>query len=195
MQIRPLQIRNLFLKSIVCAIFYLHLYLSIQFCHSQSYLGKINGNVNLRIGLGKENEVISTLKKDRNTFITSIDSSSNVVNINDIENDKGSFVHKSFIQIGKEMNKYESGVFSPIDRISLYNPKIEINNNTSSILNLKLNENIYSFLAPEKKSTTLSLGVHSYRASAHPVIPDNGNEFLQSNTNYTRQFYITLEIR
>ena len=51
-------------------------------------------------------------------------------------------------------------------KTSRYNPEIEIFNNTSLTLTLKLNSETYTFSPQQKRTITLNPGTYNYRASA-----------------------------
>ena len=157
---------------------------------SQSYLGRVTIQVNFRTGPGTDYEIINSLKPGTQIFIVSVDTENDFYNIIDIKTDKEGYIHKSFIKLERLIEKNESGLFTPSGKTSTYNPEIEIFNNTSKTLTLKLNNEVYSFSPRQKKRITLSPGDCSYRASAPGVIPNIGTENMESNMNYTWQFYI-----
>ncbi|MCB9019856.1 MAG: SH3 domain-containing protein [Chitinophagales bacterium] len=157
---------------------------------SQSYLGKVTTQVNFRQGPGTEFEIISTLNKGTIVFIVSLETENDFFNIIDIASNKEGYIHKSFVEIGDLVKENESGMFTPNGKTSSYNPVLEIFNNTSLTLTLKLNNETYSFSPAQKRSLTLSPGIYKYRASAPGVIPDIGTESLKNNMEYTWEFYI-----
>lgn len=168
----------------------LFLFISCISGFSQSYLGRLKNKANFREGPGTEYDVISSLKAGQQIFIISLETESDFYNIIDIATDKEGYVHKSFVKVGKEIEKNEEGLFSPSGTTESYNPEIEIFNNTKIKLTLKLNAETYSFSPQEKRNITLSPGACNYRASAPNVIPNIGTEYLKSNQGYTWQFYI-----
>ena len=179
------------MKTILLVIFIMF----SHFAFSQSFLGVVTKQVNFRQGPGKEFDVISSLPLGSSIFIISLETTNDFYNVIDIENDKEGYVHKSFVKVGREIEKNESGLFTPSGSTLDYNPSIEIYNNTDLTLTLKLNEKTYSFYSKEKKSITMSPGSCTYRASAPGVLPNYGTEFMQSNQDYTWQFYIITERR
>jgi uncharacterized protein YgiM (DUF1202 family) len=157
---------------------------------SQSYLGMVTKQVNFREGPGKDYSIISSLQPGSQIFIISLDTEEDFYNVIDIETDKEGFIHKSYVEVGERIKENESGLFVPSGKTSTYNPSIEIFNNTSRTLTLKLNGSNYIFSPMEKKNLTLTPGAQNYRASAPGVIPNIGTEYLNSNMSYTWQFYI-----
>jgi hypothetical protein len=125
----------------------------------------------------------------------SLETENDFYNIIDIEADKEGFIHKSFVKLGDIVEKNESGMFTPSGKTSTYDSVIEIYNNTSITLTLKLNNETYTFLPKEKQKLTLSPGTYNYRASAPGVIPNFGTEYMLSNQGYNWQFYIISERR
>jgi uncharacterized protein YgiM (DUF1202 family) len=162
---------------------------------SQSYLGWVTKQVNFRLGPGTDYDVISSLKPGTQIFIITLDTESEFYNIIDIATDREGYIHKSFIKLGEIVQKNERGIFTPSGKTSEYNPEIEIFNNTTRTLTLKLNTETYTFSPMQKKTITLSPGSYNYRASAPGVIPNIGTESMVSNMAYTWQFYIVTERR
>lgn len=157
---------------------------------SQSYLGWITKQVNFREGPSSEYKIIKSLPPGTQIFIVSIDSESDYYNIIDIESNKEGFVHKAFIKLGETVELNEGGIFTPDRTSTEYKPEIEIFNNTNITLTLKLNDEIFSFNANQKRTISLNPGIYNYRASAPGVIPNIGKEKIESNMVYSWQFYI-----
>ena len=162
---------------------------------TQSYLGWITKQVNFRQGPGTEYNIISSLAPGTQIFIVSIESDNGFYNVIDIATDKEGYIHSSYIEIGQEVAKNEGGLFSPSGETTSYDPEIEIFNNTSRTLSLKLNTQTFSFRPQEKKTVTLSPGRYNYRASAPGVIPNIGTEYLEKSIGYSWEFYIVTEYR
>lgn len=175
--------------------FLIILLLTSSLCFSQSYLGWITKQVNFRIGPGTDYELISVLKPGTQIFIESLDSENDFYTIIDIATNKEGFVHKSFIKLGKVVNRNEKGLFSPTGETTSIDSEVEIFNNTDLILTLKLEDEIYSFLPNERRKLILTPGKYNYRASAPGVIPNIGAELLNGKTIYTWQFYVVTRRR
>jgi uncharacterized protein YgiM (DUF1202 family) len=163
--------------------------------YSQSYIGWVTKQVNFRQGPGTDYGVISLLKPGTQIFIVSLETENDFYNIIDIATDKEGYIHKSFVKLGDVVEENERGMFIPSGKTSTYNPEIEIYNNTSLTLTLKLNSVNYSFAPRQKRTITLTQGTYNYRASAPGVIPNIGTEYIESNMAYTWQFYILTEKR
>jgi hypothetical protein len=161
-----------------------------SFGFSQSYLGWVTKQVNFRQGPGTDFGVISSLREGTQIFIVSLEDENEFYNIIDIATDEIGYVHKSFIKIGEIVEKNERGIFTPSGKTSSYDSEIEIFNNTSFSLTLKLNSETYKFSPKQKRTIILSPGIYNYRASAPNVIPNIGTEFMESNMGYSWQFYI-----
>lgn len=177
------------------ATFTVLLFLISLIAFSQSYLGIATTQVNLRQGPGVDYEVITTLKQGRQLFIISTETENGFYNVIDLATDKEGYVNKRYVKLDEEIEENESGMFTPSGKTSTYNPEIEIYNNTSLILTLKLNSETYIFSPKQKRTLTLSPGTYNYRASAPGVIPYIGNEYMESNMGYTWQFYIVTQRR
>lgn len=162
---------------------------------SQSYLGWVTKQVNFRQGPGTDYSVIASLKPGTQIFIVSIETDNDFYNIIDIATDKEGYIHKSFVKIGEIVEKNERGMFTPKGKTASYNPQLEIFNNTTLTLTLKLNNETYAFSPKQRRTLTLSPGNYNYRASAPGVIPNIGTENIENNMDYSWQFYIVTERR
>jgi hypothetical protein len=157
---------------------------------SQSYLGWVTKQVNLREGPGTSYDVIKSLQAGTQIFIVSLDSEDDFYQVVDIATDKEGFIHRSFIKVGQLVKRNDEGMFIPSGQSSTSNSELEIFNNTSRTLTLKLNSDSYTFSPMQKKTLTFIPGAYEYRASAPGVIPNIGTENLKSDIKYTWQFYI-----
>jgi hypothetical protein len=173
-------------KSIVLSIFIVLSLLSF----SQSYLGWTTAKVNFREQPSTGASIIGSLYPGNQIFIVSLETDDDFYNIIDIKTNTEGYVNKKFVKIGKLLRENEQGIFTPNGQSTSVDPDIEIFNNTSIILTLKLNSQIYSFSPYEKRTLTMSAGTISYRASAPGVIPNFGSETIKGNQGYTWQFYI-----
>lgn len=162
---------------------------------SQSYLGSITKQVNFRQGPGKDYEVIGSLKSGTQIFIVSVDAENNFYDVIDIQTNEEGYVHKSFVKVGKRVKENSEGIFSASGETSSYNPNVEIFNNTSLTLTLKVDDETYAFNPKEKRTITLTPGAISYRASAPGIIPNIGTEHLKSNERYSWEFYVITRYR
>ena len=176
-------------------IIFLTFLLVPEFSYSQSYLGVISKQVNLREGPGTEYKVLASLKPQTQIFIESLDTENDFYSIIHIGSNKAGYVHKSYVTIGKELPKSEGGLFTPSGSSVSDNPEVEIFNNTSRTMTLKLNSESHVFKPKEKKTLTLSPISYSFIASAPNVIPNYGSETLASNTRYSWEFYIVTRYR
>jgi len=156
----------------------------------QSYLGSVSKQVNFREGPGTEHKIIKALKQGTQVFIISSDLENEFYNIIDIESNKEGYVHKSYITIEKELPKNSEGIFNPAGSTDTYNAQLEIYNNTSTILTLRLNKEVFTFRPKERTMLSVAPGNYDYIASAPSVMPDYGNESVNSNSAYTWEFYI-----
>ena len=164
--------------------------LSSIFCFSQSYLGWTTKQVNFREGPGTDYKVISSLNPGTQIFISSLETENDFYSVIDIETNTEGYVYKSFVKIGEQIQENDQGIFTPTGETTSYNPEVEIFNNTTLTLTLKLNSQIYNFSSKEKRTITITPGRSSYRASAAGVLPNIGSEDFKSNQGYTWEFYI-----
>ena len=157
----------------------------------QSYLGTITKQVNFREGPSSEYTILSSLNPQTQIFIISLETENDYYNIINIEKDREGYVHKSFVKVGKLVPKSTESVFTPIGKTASSNAEVEIYNNTSKTLTLKMNTQLFNFEPQETKSTNLYPGKYDFRASAPIVIPYIGAESLDGKQGYWWQFYIT----
>jgi hypothetical protein len=162
-------------------------------CFSQSYLGWTTKQVNFRSGPGTEYEIISSLKPGSQIFIISTETENDFYSVIDIATDKEGYLHKSFVKLGDEVEVNNEGIFSVAGKSSNINPQIEVYNNTSITMTLKINNDKYTFAPQEKKTLTSVAGKCSFRASAPGVMPNVGTENIESNVLYNWEFYIVTE--
>jgi len=181
------QLKIIFVKPLLSLLTLLFIGLS---SFAQSYLGTITKQVSLREGAGKEYNTIRFLKPGSQIFIVSLETENDFYDIIDIKTNKEGYVHKSFVKVGKQIKENDQAVFSSSGETTSYNPEVEVFNNTSLTLTLKLNSETYSFNPKEKRTLTIEPGSISYRASAPGIIPNIGTQNLKSNQGYTWQFYI-----
>ena len=174
--------KNFFLLCLLCLIF--------TSAQSQSYLGWVTSTVNLREGPDTSYKVITSLNQGSQIFISSLADNNGFVNIIDIASNKEGYVSKKYIQVGQEIEVSSEGILQNMGQTSSYQPEIEIYNNTSLTLTLKMNDKKYSFHSKEKRKFNLPPGSYKYTASAPGVIPDVGNELLVNNNGYRWEFYI-----
>lgn len=163
--------------------------------YSQSYLGWTNKQVNFRSGPGTEYEIISSLNPGSQIFIVSMETENDFYNVIDIATDKEGYLHKSFVKFGEEVEVNNEGIFSVAGKSNSINPQLEIYNNTSITMTLKLNNNKYTFAPKQRKTITTAAGKCYYRASAPGVIPNVGTENIESNVLYNWEFYIVTGVR
>jgi hypothetical protein len=158
------------------------------FC--QSYLGMITKQVNFREGSSTDESIIGSLKPNTQIFIISLETENDFYNIIDIATDNEGYVHKSFVKVGKLVNKSNGSFISASGNSSSYDSEAKIFNNTSITMTLKLNEIAYRFSPKETKNITLTPGDYDFRASAPGVMPKVGRKDFENNRIYTWQFYI-----
>lgn len=163
--------------------------------HSQSYLGTISKEVNLREGPSSDYGIIRSLKAGTQIFISSLETENDFYSIINIATNEEGYVHKSFVRVGKLVARSSESVFTPDGDSSSYDSEVKIFNNTSKKLTLKMNSELFYFSPYETKNISISPGEYDFRASAPGVIPYIGTERLKSNQAYSWQFYISTRRR
>ena len=180
------------MKKLLLLIFFILISNAI---YSQSYLGTITKQVNFREGPSTLDNIISSLKPNTQIFIISLETENDYYNIIDIGTDKEGYVNKSFIKVGKLVNKSNGSFISASGNSASYDAEATIFNNTTITMTLKLNAEVYRFSPKETKNITLTPGDYNFRASAPGVVPNVGVKNFENNRTYTWQFYIVTSRR
>jgi len=180
--------RNYMRKTLLILIIFL---VFVLITNAQSYLGYITKQVNFRTEANTNCKVINSLPRGTALFVVSKEKVNGFYQVLNIETNKEGFVHSSFVQLDRMLPKNEGGIFTPVGKTNSTKPTMNIYNNTSLTLTLKMNDQLHSFSPQQRKVLTLNSGSYSYRASAPGVIPDYGNEIIKSNYEYEWRFYIS----
>lgn len=157
---------------------------------SQSYLGFITKQVNFRAGPGSDYEIISSLKPGTQIFISSLEADDDFYNIIDIKTDKEGYVHKSFVKVDKIVSEGDGSFIAANGEATGNDTEVNVFNNTTRTMTLKLNSEVYKFDPKETKNIVLTPGDYSFRASAPNVVPSIGTKNFKINGAYKWQFYI-----
>ena len=180
------------MKKILLLIFFILISNAI---FSQSYIGIITKQVNFREGSSSNDNIISSLKPNTQIFIISLETENDFYNIIDIATDKEGYVHKSYVKVGKLVDKSNGSFISASGNSSSNDSEAKIFNNTTITMTLKLNTEVYRFSPQETKNITLTPGDYDFRASAPGVMPSVGTKYFKNNSAYTWQFYISTSRR
>jgi len=183
------------MKSIKFIFVFIFVLLFTSNLNSQSFLGSVVKQVNLREGPGTEYNKIQSLNPGRQLFIVSLNDDNGFYKVIDIETNITGFVSKSFIKIGKELIQSNGDFISATGESSSFNTEIEVFNNTNLRLSLKLNEDTYIFNSKEKKTISIIPTAYNFIASAPGVTPSYGVKNLESSKKYNWEFYIVTRRR
>lgn len=162
---------------------------NITLC-AQSYLGVTTKQVNFREGPGSSYDIISSLKANTQVFIISLDAEEDFFNVIDIRTNKTGYIHKDFIKIVKELEKSSGDFIAASGTSNSGDTEVEVFNNTSQTMTLKLNNSSYSFSPQESKTLTLVPTTYNFIASEPGVTPFYGSKTLESGMKYSWKFYI-----
>jgi len=158
---------------------------------SQAYVGITTGAANLRQGPGMDYEVITSLKNGSVIFTASNETQNGFFNIIDVDSGMEGFVHQSLIKLVEEVEISDGGFLIPDQKMQLGGKAaVEIYNRTYLPLSVKLNKETFSFKPNEKRVLYLNPGSCNFIASAPGVLPAIGLENLDSNWQYSWEFYI-----
>jgi len=147
------------------------------------------------MGPGADYELIRELPKNSALFIISLMTDNDFYNAIDIETNQEGYIWKEYVDIDQEISKSKTGIFSPKGSYSIYNPEVEIFNNTSKNMTLKLNSVPYKFTPYERRTITIKPGTYNFIASAPGVIPYYGSDYLANNMRYSWEFYIITQYK
>lgn len=167
-----------------------YLLIAMVTVHGQSYLGFVSKTANLREGPGKEFNILLTLNAGSKIFIISLDEENEFLNVIDIESGTEGFVHRNFAKAEDVIYTSPGSIFSATGKINDENPVLTITNNTTKILTLKLNKQVFTFEAGETRAISVLPGSYSVMASAPRVIPMTGTDRLEKNLSYRWSFYL-----
>ena len=176
------------MKKITITLFLLVSCLSIVL--GQSYLAVTTQKANLRDMPEKGSEVLDLLKAKAQLFVYSSETTNGYYNVIDIETDQEGWIHSSLVKLLEVISKNKVSPFSPEGRTTGSNCIIDVKNNTSVSMTLKMNSTYYYFDPRETKTLTFSPGDYTYIASAPSVIPYFGDDTLESGYKYSWVFYI-----
>jgi hypothetical protein len=180
------------MKKIMLLIFFILISTTI---YSQSYLGTITKQVNFREESSSDANIISSLKPNTQIFIISLETENDYYSVIDIATDIEGYVHKSYVKVGKLVDKSNGSFISASGNSASYDAEATIFNNTTITMTLKLNAEVYRFSPKETKNITLTPGDYDFRASAPGVVPSVGVKNFENNRSYTWQFYIVTSRR
>ena len=91
-----MKVKILIFRKLKCVLLFS---LICNICFSQSYLGTITKQVNLRSDASSYSYIIKSLKPGSQVFISSLETETDYYNVIDIATDKEGFVKKSFVDI------------------------------------------------------------------------------------------------
>jgi hypothetical protein len=186
-----ININSLVMKKIILLYFIFFLSVSTSFC--QSYLGLTTKNSKIRDFPNKNSKTSATLKINTQVFLYSLDTINGYYKIIHIESNKEGWLHHTTVKLVKELPKNESSPFTA-ERSYGTECLVDVFNNTSISMTLKIDTNYYYFEPKEKKSLSLYPNRYSYVASAPFVIPYFGEENFNAGYKYSWTFYIDVKI-
>ena len=171
-------------------LFYFLIFIFSFSLNAQSYLGYTNSSVNFRSSPSTNSIVYKILNPGIALFVVDLNKNNGYYSVIDIETNTEGYVHSKYVTISEQIPENTADVFSPTSKSTKYNPELSIYNKTNKNLTLKLNNVSHSFSPYEKRTITTFAGNCSYIASAPGVIPYYGSQNLESNYEYSWEFYI-----
>jgi hypothetical protein len=158
---------------------------------AQSYMGYTIKNSLLKTTPSSGGITVGKVPVSSNIFLISLYNYSGYYNVIDVNTNKEGYIAKANLKVGKEVLKSEGGLFSANGDAKGTVPDVEIFNNTSRVLTLKLNDSTYTVAPNSKNVIALAIGNCEYRASAPGVMPMIGIENVEGGHSYQWQFYMS----
>lgn len=158
---------------------------------SQSYLGYVLKSTALYTQPNDTSKIVEMLERGNAIYIETKQTDNGFLKALIINSNNEGYIRDDDVQIDKQLQENEEGVFTPTSKIENSNSQIIIKNSTKLNLLLKLNDKRYSFDPGERKSIDIAPGSYSYRASAAGVLPNFGTETFKRNQQYEWEFYVS----
>jgi len=111
-------------------------------------------------------------------------------NVIHVESGQEGWIHSSTVEVNYTQNRKPLVQIPRTATGSSKNPALEVTNDTNRILTLKIEDTRYTFAPHEKQTLNLAPGHYKFIASAPAVIPDFGEESLETGYSYSWRFYI-----
>jgi len=111
-------------------------------------------------------------------------------NVIHVESGKEGWIHSSTVEVNYTQNRKPLFQIPRTATGSNKNPALEVTNDTNRILTLKIEDTRYTFAPHEKQTLNFAPGHYKFIASAPAVIPDFGEESLETGYRYSWRFYI-----
>lgn len=187
------------MKRLLFSICLLFSFLSFCYAGTSYYLCKVTTAVNLREGPSTQyNKILKMLRGS--SFVVILD--------DDAEVNKGDFVYglyideniygyvcETYLDVVKELETDKNGVLSRTGESYGYDPEIEIKNNTSRKITVRVNNTNIPFNPYENLTITCEPGPVSIFASSPGVIPYSATDYVSENSSYSWTFYIKTSYR
>jgi hypothetical protein len=158
---------------------------------AQSFMGWTVKNSLLKVTPSLNGVTVGKVPVASNIFLISLYNYNGYYNVIDVTTNKEGYIAKANLKVGKEVLKSEGGLFSANGDAKGTVPDVEIFNNTSKELTLKLSDSTYTIAPNSKNVIALAIGNCEYRASAPGVMPMIGIENVEGGHSYQWQFYLS----
>lgn len=163
----------------------------LYFVYGKAYLAYTNATVSMKEGAGTNYNTVETLKPGTVVVIDTREANGDYYYATNFDTGSEGYISKSKVS-PYEIIPESDGSFFQETKISDYNqdPLVEITNNTSKNIKLKLNGTTYKINAYNKIEITIPQGQYNFKATAPGVMPDIGSKTFRVNYKYTWNFYI-----
>jgi hypothetical protein len=158
----------------------------------KSYIGVVNKGVDLLAGPGSGFEIIKKLISGNQLFIISDKTINDYYNVIDILSNEEGYVHKSSVELGKEIEVNEVDILfkSSGKSESLISSTIEAINSSDKTMTLIMGGSTWIFAPYGKWYIKISPGNYKFIVSYTETIPYIGRVEIESGKNYKRDFII-----
>jgi hypothetical protein len=150
---------------------------------------------NLREGPGTDYATVLGIPKGDMVVLLDGGDDSGWYNVIHVKSNSEGFIHESTISVYLTQNPKPPMTIQGYYAGGSGSPSVDVNNDTSKVMTLKMNETKYVFSPGEIKTLTLTPGRYLFHASAPNVIPDFGDQDFQTGHKYTWRFYIVTRRR
>jgi cytoskeletal protein RodZ len=151
--------------------------------------------VNLREAPDAAARVLLTAPKGAMLVLLQSPTETTWYNVIDVKTNQEGWVNASAVKINHTQNRKPDLRIPGTRTASSGDPSLEVKNDSSETLTLKVGDRRYSFSPKESQTIHLPPGEYKYFASAPGVIPDFGDQLFQAGYEYRWRFYIVTTIR
>lgn len=169
------------MKKAVLIFFLFVLGLSVQ---AQSYLGTVKRTVNFRAGSSTSSEKLGSLTKGAKLFLFSNKAVNDYYHAVALETGVEGYVYASYVEVGRLLPSNKEGIFKQVGKTLSSETTIRMNNKSTLLVTLKLNDETYTFAPGEKTVLNLPAGSYTFLVLATGLTPSHGTQNIEGGYEY-----------